>query len=411
MGRLSRLTKLFLTLFIILIMGMISVSAAVYAEYTPSQSLYFKRPPPPFTSDTMFGTKLGQFKIWSDDGNIYTPVVTVTPDAYSTAIKMTGPYSWTPPNNYKTATNIAFNVIFLAYRQGSDPATGHLSQPWSDSRVAVAGDIANVQGTSDQPFLVDIYLMNTNIISGIHGIATLGRYGAGFLLNAAYTFNAPFNPSFGLATADNPNTFMYSYMNKTEPRTTGNNTGAYVTVESPSGNNTGYGTTPIVDPGGMSGGEPGQGDNGGIIYGDEPEPDPVINTLFSLADNEVSITLSDYTGSQVRKINSATLGVTVLYGLGTEMINVDITFTDNSPASLTGFHLLHETPGPTIPYNLFWGNTMFPITKGSAIPLNNLIEGIHTNDIYMGQIDETAVNQAASGIYTSTVTVTITNRD
>ena len=121
--------------------------------------------------------------------------------------------------------------------------------------------------------------------------------------------------------------------------------------------------------------------------------------------------MSDYTGSQVRKINSATLGVTVLYGLGTEMINVDITFTDNSPASLTGFHLLHETPGPTIPYNLFWGNTMFPITKGSAIPLNNLIEGIHTNDIYMGQIDETAVNQAASGIYTSTVTVTITNRD
>ena len=119
MDRLQRLSKHFLTLLIILIMGMISVSAAVYAEYTPSQSLYFKRPPPPFTSDTMFGTKLGQFKIWSDDGNIYTPVVTVTPDAYSTAIKMTGPYSWTPPNNYKTDKNLRFNVIFLAYRQGA----------------------------------------------------------------------------------------------------------------------------------------------------------------------------------------------------------------------------------------------------------------------------------------------------
>jgi hypothetical protein len=301
-------------------------------------------------------------------------------------------------------------VIFLAYRQGSDPASGHLSQPWTDSRVALAGDIANVQGTSDQPFLVDIYLLNSNILGGIHGLATLGRYGAGYLFNSSYTFNAPFNPSFGLATADNPYTYMYNYMDGTTPKTSGNNTGSYVEVESPSGEHAGYGTTPIVDPGAMSGGEPGQGGgNGGLVYG-EPE-DPIINTLFSLESSVVSITLSDYTGSQVRKINSATLGVTVLYGLGTEMINVDVTFTDNSPAGLDGFHLLHETPGPTIPYNLFWGNTMIPIPKGSPIQWNSLVEGIHTNDIYMGGIDETAVNQAASGTYSSTITVTITNRD
>src|SRR5690554_6198039 len=98
MDRLNRLARTVLIVLFILSLGMASLSAGVHATYTPESRLYFKRAPSPFTSDSMFGTKLGQFKIWSDDGNIYTPVLTVTPDAYSTAIKMTGLFTWDPPN-------------------------------------------------------------------------------------------------------------------------------------------------------------------------------------------------------------------------------------------------------------------------------------------------------------------------
>ncbi len=122
--------------------GMVSASAAVYAEYEPETSLYFKRPPPPFTSDTMVGTKLGQFRIWSDDGNIYTPVITLSPDVASPPIKMTGLFSWNHPNDPEER-DLTFHVIFLAYREGNNP--GYISQSWSEPRVAVAGNIANAR--------------------------------------------------------------------------------------------------------------------------------------------------------------------------------------------------------------------------------------------------------------------------
>ena len=409
MDRLNRLARTVLIALFILSLGMASLSAGVHATYTPESRLYFKRAPSPFTSDSMFGTKLGQFKIWSDDGNIYTPVLTVTPDAYSTAIKMTGLFTWNPPH-YSTKTDLTFNVLFLAYRQGSSPASGYLSQPYEEARVAVAGNIANVQGTSAQPYLIDVFLLNSNINAGVLGEANLDNPGQGFLLDSPYTFNSPFNPSFGLAIADYPNTNMYNYVHGTTVLTEGKtNTGSYVEVDSPSGENSGHGTTPIVDPGGMTGGDP--NGNGGIIYGDEPEPDPVIHTLFSLATDTVPITLSQYTGTQVREINTASLQVMVYHPQGGETVNVNVTFTDDSPPGFSGFHLLHETPGPSIPYNLYWGTNNTQITKGVPIQWNNLAQGTYTKKIFLGRINEVSVNFAAEGSYKSIVTITITNRD
>ncbi|MGI6437315.1 MAG: hypothetical protein ACOX0D_04585 [Sphaerochaeta sp.] len=413
MCRLQTQARLILSLFIILIAGMVSASAAVYAEYEPETSLYFKRPPPPFTSDTMVGTKLGQFRIWSDDGNIYTPVITLSPDVASPPIKMTGLFSWNHPNDPEER-DLTFHVIFLAYREGSNP--GYISQSWSEPRVAVAGNIANVQGTSAQPYLVDIFLINTNADinshGGIHATANSGNPGSGFFLNTPYAFTNPFNPCFGLATANQPNSNMYDYMNGTTPKTGQNDPhkGAYVPVSSPSGTNSGHATTPIIPGGAMSGGEPGQGGgNGGIVYGDEPISDPIIHTLFSLESEDVPIILSQFTGTQVRQINTAMLEVVVENGTGGEKISVDVLFTDDSPVGWDGFHLLHETPGPTIPYNLYWGDTTTQITKDSSIQWNNLVAGEHTKTIYMGRIDETFVNQAAEGRYKSTITVTLTN--
>lgn len=159
----------------------------------------------------------------------------------------------------------------------------------------------------------------------------------------------------------------------------------------------------------MTGGDP--NGNGGIIYGDEPEPDPVIHTLFSLATDTVPITLSQYTGTQVREINTASLQVMVDHPQGGEKVNVDVTFTDDSPPSFSGFHLLHETPGPSIPYNLYWGTNNTQITKGTPIQWNNLAQGTHTKRIYLGRINEVSVNFAAQGSYKSIVTITVTNRD
>ncbi len=132
MCRLQTQARLILSLFIILIAGMVSASAAVYAEYEPETSLYFKRPPPPFTSDTMVGTKLGQFRIWSDDGNIYTPVITLSPDDSLTAHNDDRPFSWNHPNDPEER-DLTFHVIFLAYREVAIRDTFHnhgVNQEW-----------------------------------------------------------------------------------------------------------------------------------------------------------------------------------------------------------------------------------------------------------------------------------------
>ena len=69
-------------------------------------------------------------------------------------------------------------------------------------------------------------------------------------------------------------------------------------------------------------------------------------------------------------------------------------------------------PDPRSPTSSSGGEnlqTLIEIEEGTPIPWENLAAGNHTNKLYMGEIDAETVDQAVSGTYKSTVSVTIAN--
>ncbi|MFA5698671.1 MAG: hypothetical protein WC954_02925 [Sphaerochaeta sp.] len=397
----KRYSSLLITVTLLLILSSGGLFADVHVTYTPATTIYLIPSPGAFTHPTMVGAQLGHFEVWSDNGFLYTPALTVSPDAYHGSITMTGLYSWTPPSGAYIHTSLAFNVVFLSYRKGTAPANGVLSQAWGEPRVGLMGSRVNQEATQALPLLIDVYLINSNIDNGVTGAATSGTPAQGFFLHTAYTFNNPFNPSFGFAVADQPDTDIGTYLHGSTVSSTPGQSGTFVEVN---GVDTGHETIPILNPGAIDG-------DGEMYYVEEPPEEAEIHTFFSLESNTVPITLSQFTGQQVRKINTAILEVEVTHPQGGEKANVDVVFTDDCPPGLSGFHLLHLTPGPSIPYNLYWGNQTTQISKGQPIPWNGLGAGIHRKDIYMGRINANTAASAAEGQYKACITVTIINRD
>ncbi len=358
---------------------------AITVTYT-AVPLELKTAPGPYTSDTVIGIKLGTLRV--DGGPIYTPVWGNTTEVYSGTVTVKGPMS----NGSNEAT---FYLMSVAYPDGSSGTP--VIKVFSGNYLPIIND--GPVTVSANPFVVELWLVNTAQTSSTTTSTT--RQASDFQMNAAYTLK-DFSPRFSFITANDStkkvNQMMQGNGNASSPH------GSYMIVN---GDAAGADNTPIIDPGAYTN-DP---SSPGVSF-----PDPsqlVIQTLFSLQQSEISIALSEHTGSNVKEINSATLGVTVTNGNGSEKANLNITFTDNSPPDKSGFHLLHvDAPGPTIPYKLFWGEnlqTLIEIEEGIAIPWENLAAGNHTNKLYMGEINAETVDQAASGTYKSTVSVTIAN--
>jgi len=366
---------------------------AITVTYTPASLAFEFRSNPsnssrplPYTSDAIIGIKLGTLKVTG--GPIYTPVWGNTNEVSSGTVTVEGSML----NGDNEAT---FYLMSVAYPDGeSQPPTIKVFS--GNFLPIISYDPVTV---SANPFYVDLWVVNTAQTNP--NTTSTTRPASDFILNTAYTLK-DFNPRFSFVTANrsdrNANSMMQGNGNANSSH------GSYTIVN---GDAAGADNTPIVDPGAYTDDPL----SPGVPYGNPAAV--VIQTFFNLGSSEVLITLGEHTGSNVKEINSATLGVTVTNGNGTEKANLNITFTDNSPPDKSGFHLLHvDAPGPTIPYKLFWGEnlqTLIEIEEGTPIPWENLAAGNHTNKLYMGEIDAETVDQAASGTYKSTVSVTIAN--
>ena len=320
-----------------------SLFSAVTATYDAEKNIVFKVKPAPYTSNDVFGAKLGRFTIVSDTGPIYSPVLTNTTPApgINTSInpvKMQGPMKRYDTDPEYPQGQHDFHIQALTYINGlgSPPRVETL---WN-SYWPLAGESSVTIPAN--PLYVDIFLVNHQE-NNLNPTLTYGpaRY---FKYDATYTFLNTFNPKFSIAVANLPNIGPGDYMDGTTGGVQNNtNLGSYVTTDGKTGPN----TTPILDPNGPTG----EGSNGGFIYGDPPAP---VSYILTFKDNTVPISLQDGNGvgSDARfEVNEARM--TLANTKADNTYSVQIKIKDDSP-SPTSLQLLPEQPGPNpINYNLY----------------------------------------------------------
>lgn len=383
-----------------------SLFSAVTATYDAETNIVFKVKPAPYTSNDVFGAKLGRFTIVSDTGLIYSPVLTNTTQAPGNntpinPVMMQGPMKgWEYDPDYPQGQH-AFHIQALTYINGlgSPPKVETIwNLYWP---LASQGSIT----ITANPLYVDIFLVNHQE-NNLNPTLTYGpaRY---FKYDATYTFLNTFNPKFSIAVANLPNTRPGDYMDGTTGGVQNDtNLGSYVTTDGKTGPN----TTPILDPNGPTG----EGSNGGFIYGDPPAP---VSYILTFKDNTVPISLQDGNGvgSSARfEVNEALMN---LYNTKpNKTYSVKIKIKDDSP-SPNAFQLLPEQSGPNpINYNLYWDTTTSNaqiVVKNGEIDWGNLKESTNPNarKLYIGNISANDVAKAASGTYKSTITIEIISKN
>lgn len=364
---------------------------AITVTYTPASSIILQDYPGPYTSNTVIGAKLGTLDVEITGGSVIHSPAWGTAGEVAGGVSLTGPMYDKHTGGYESDTH-TFTVMSVAYIGGV---------PTINRFDATYIPIYEQKCTLNSTFSVELWLVNTHKTQPDATVGSGQRPAIDFQAGSVYTLPDDFDPYFSFISANQGNTNVNKMVNSDG---TPNSDGSYVSVSGATGPN----STPIINPSGYT--NPDDPTSPGMTYGDPGQA--IIGTSFTLESQEVSITLDQHTGTQIHKINAATLGVLVYNEQGGESVDVDITFTDNSPPGEDGFNLLHvDAPEFMIPYTLFWGNTTNPITKGVAIEWNDLGKGNHLKDIYMGWIDAEIVDQRPQGDYKSIVTVTIANGD
>jgi len=362
----------------------LGLGAAITATYVLESPIYFSKAPGAFTHPTTFGAKLGRMTVYHTQP-LYNPTI-LTTGLNGPTVTMKGPFTWYLPNGFNDNYQFSMNVVAVAYYDNGGVRSTTLS-----GRQHLLPTSKNQQVTVN-PFIVDFYLVNTNVTDPTQPSSLdTGKNGI-FKEKGSYTFVSPvpFNPHFSLAVTNNLSDDIGSFPIGVGPPYS---IGSLVAIEGDDS----YAVTPVYDTGGTT------AENGdGFYYGD-PIPQPV-NFLFSFLENTVSFTLSEAYGNN-NKVTINTAQMQVQNGVSGTTYTQKLTFTDSTNAA--AFQLSPTSgSGTPIDFKLYFGGV--EMTKGSPHNWTGLVPGMNTKILQVGGINATLAEQRVSGAYSDTITVNIT---
>jgi hypothetical protein len=337
-----------------------SLGATVTATYQSDSNPYFtKGSSLPFDSDD-FILHLGTLTFHSSDGKLYDP--SLTNITVPNSVDIVGPMTWYSNSSGAVYTDdsISNSRVMAVY---TNPKTGskETNEIWGN---AVTWPITDINGNlNTTSFVVDFYLVSYQ---------TSDHYKPG----GTYTLNpAPPIGEFNVAVADN-------------------GSGIYSSSTAVSLNGSTTTKVPLLSSGITS-----------IEYTDAGSSSDEIY-LFSILDND-EFSVSDAIGSASTKVATAQLSIS--NGTTGETYAVTVTFSDSGNNQTFELKLDGTDEDHTIPYYLeFLGQQ---VLGGDPIDWDTLHAGTNEEDIKVTGINSYDEEQALSGTYQDTITVTVIPED
>lgn len=394
--------KIIFPIFLVFVLVIVlPIGAVVTAEYYPEPQIAFTVAPPPFTSDTVLGAKLGTVIMHSTTGEIYTPSF-VDVQSVPTPVIVTGNMkSYALQKDYYPNQTQNFRIFSIAYPYGlgSTPVITPFSFSSGIIPIIHNGPVTVYQTN----FYIELFLLNIDDQTPGVNHTVIWRPASFFEPGTPYSLPSNFDPKFRVGSATNSTTNLGTY--------TGGGTidnlvlGQFVEGIGPGGLSGSF-DNPMIGPGAYT--DPNNPNSPGVIYGDPPELPKDPDFVFSLINESYAFALEDAIGNKV-KVNTAQM--VVENGESGVTYKQNITFTDSGIEP--SFQLKHkDNVNITINYNLYFGSSNVPVTYGSPIEWGGLGSGPpNVKDIYIGGIVQNDVNQKLGGQYTDTIYVNITAAD
>lgn len=377
-----------LLLFLLPLLFLSQLYAAIEARYIPESNITFEVKPGPWTHPSVIGAKLGTLTITSSTGEIHNPGIVHVNEIPGTIYIRGLARTWS--GGTPVLSDIQFWIMTLTYiNGGGNPIVQAM---YSGRWPLISWSNHTIYASS---ITVEFYLVNTNNLG--FGERAASNFTADlFELNTPYLLPAGFNPYFsvavGLSTSHNVGWYADGNGNVNP------NLAVYVPVDGVAGAD----STPLFGPGSFT--NPDNPNVPGFLYGDLPDP-PVFLLYFQYP--SVSFTVDQAIGSRRVTINQANL--VVQNGEEGKTYSLDLKFKDNS--NKEGFMLLPPFyPAYGLAYDLYFDGRRVredvPITWEGITPsnLNN------TKELQIGGINETVAMSLLEGTYSGTITVTITNQ-
>jgi hypothetical protein len=385
-------------LMILLTFTLAVLSATATATYVPESPIYLQMSPGVFSHPYSFGAKLGRMTVYHE-GPIYNPTILASGlSGYTVNLK--GPFKWWQGAAWDYNFIINMNVLAVAYPNGLG---GNVRVTALSGRQHLLEKSKNEQVTVN-PFIVDLYLVNTQSSGGIQTNPalepTLNTTGGMFKIDSPYTFVSPFNPHFTFVGTNDLGTDIGNFTEGLPPDP---QHGYIIEINSEDT----FDTTPIVDQGGFTAGE-GEGD--GFWHGDEP-PLPLA-FFFEMDSGDVSFNIANAFGENARTyVNKAKM--TVENGENNTTYAKKITFTDTNGTNAFMLNPVQGS-GTGLEFRLFLGSSAqnnVEMNYGVAHTWTGLVDGLNEKNLYVGGIDADTATLRYSGEYRDTIIVNITNAD
>ena len=368
-----------------------SLMGSVLASYSPESAIVLQKCPGVFSHPNMFGAKLGRLTVTSDEV-MYNPTILVAGMTGGYDIWLIGPYRWDSNNDWEYDKRIQMNLLAVSYPYGL--GGGVFIRALSGKQPLLSG--WNNEQVVANPFVVDLYLVNSNDNGGTTntGITpNLNTNGGFFKLDSPFIFETPINYGFTVGITNTLAQGPWVFPASGDPTL-----GQFIPIDGV----VGQGSTPVIDPGSYTDGEPGEVI--GFWYGDGV-PQPVFYNFWFDAP-VVNFDLSDAYDTNMKEITKAYLQVVTDDSNCTYTQNIAFTTDDGSER----FQLCPDFPGGAgIEFNLFFGTRH--VDYGETIQWMNLVRGTNWKELYISGINANEVEQMVSGTYQVTIIANITNAD
>lgn len=366
------------------------VMGSVIASYSPETAIYLQKSPGVFTHPNMFGAKLGRLTITSDEV-MYNPTILVAGMSGGYNIWLVGPHRWDMHKDWVYDKRFQMNLLAVSYPNGLGNSVfiralsgkQPLLNGWENVQVAV------------NPLIIDLYLVNCNDYGGTTNTdiaPNLDPTGGYIKLDSPFVFETPINYGFTVGITNTLGQGPWVFPEAGNPTQ-----GQFIPIDGV----VGQGSTPVIDPGSYTDGEPGEI---GFWYGDGV-PQPVFYNFWFDAP-VVNFDLSDAYDTNMKEITKAYLQVVTDDSNCTYTQNIAFTTDDGSER----FQLCPDFPGGAgIEFNLFFGTRH--VDYGETIQWMNLVRGTNWKELYISGINANEVEQMVSGTYQVTIIANITNAD
>jgi len=136
------------------------------------------------------------------------------------------------------------------------------------------------------------------------------------------------------------------------------------------------------------------------------QPTNTVSYLLSILDNE-SFSITQAYGTQIARVARAQL--TIANAAPNTSYGVQVVFNNRYNNPHFSLHLDGLSNLYSIPYTLRFNGQ--DVVGGSPIGWSGLLEGTHTKDIQVTKVDSIKADMAPAGIYSDTITITITPID